>query len=129
MTADPPPRERPGAYADPQHAETAEAPLPPVRVADYESASEVLKALTAPIRLALVDALADGPRCVHELVEALGVTQPLVSQHLKVLRAARLIDTTPRGREVEYRLVDDHVTHVVRDTVAHAAERHRSGGA
>ena len=124
MTAEQPPSGQ-EEYADPQHADTVAAPLPPVRVGDYESASEVLKALTAPIRLALVDALADGPRCVHELVEALGVAQPLVSQHLKVLRAARLVDTTPRGREVEYRLVDDHVTHVVRDTVAHAAERHR----
>ncbi|MDX6287062.1 MAG: ArsR family transcriptional regulator, zinc-responsive transcriptional repressor [Frankiales bacterium] len=97
-------------------------PLAPVNVAAYEPASEVLRALTASIRLALVDILSAGPRCVHELVDALGVPQPLVSQHLKVLRAADLVATSRRGREIVYRLVDEHVSHVVRDTVAHAAE-------
>jgi len=101
-------------------------PLAPIDVGSYDAASELLRALTAPVRLALVDALADGPRCVHELVDALGIAQPLVSQHLKVLRGARLVDTMKRGREVVYRLVDDHVSHVVRDTVTHAAERHRT---
>ena len=40
------------------------------------------------MRLALVDLLSEAPRCVHELVGALDVPQPLVSQHLKVLRSA-----------------------------------------
>jgi ArsR family transcriptional regulator, zinc-responsive transcriptional repressor len=101
-------------------------PIPAVEVSDYDAASELLRALTAPIRLALVDALTQGPRCVHELVDALGISQPLVSQHLKVLRGAGVVDTTPRGREVVYRIVDEHVSHVVRDTVAHAAERRRA---
>src|SRR3954470_15473104 len=67
------------------HDATVGDPLDPIDVASYDAASELLRALTAPVRLALVDALADGPRCVHELVDALGITQPLVSQHLKVL--------------------------------------------
>jgi DNA-binding transcriptional ArsR family regulator len=104
-----------------EHHESGPA-LAAVDVGSYGQASELLRALTAPIRLALVDILADGPRCVHELVDALGVPQPLVSQHLKVLRAADLVATSRRGREMVYRLVDEHVSHVVRDTVAHAAE-------
>jgi DNA-binding transcriptional ArsR family regulator len=88
----------------------------------YEPAAALLKALVAPMRLALVDLLAEAPRCVHELVGALDVPQPLVSQHLKVLRSAGLVATTRRGREVVYRLADDHVAHVVRDAVAHARE-------
>jgi DNA-binding transcriptional ArsR family regulator len=110
---------------EPHDASAAPEPLAAADVSSYEAASELLRALTAPIRLALVDALTSGPRCVHELVDALGVAQPLVSQHLKVLRSAGVVDTTPRGREVVYRIVDDHVSHVVRDTVAHAAERRR----
>ena len=109
-----------GSHDD--HSDESGPPLAPVDVATYEPASELLRALTASIRLALVDLLADGPRCVHELVDALGVPQPLVSQHLKVLRSADLVATSKRGREVVYRLVDEHVSHVVRDTVAHAAE-------
>jgi DNA-binding transcriptional ArsR family regulator len=88
----------------------------------YEPAAALLKALVAPIRLALVDLLSDGPRCVHELVTALDAPQPLVSQHLKVLKSAGLVATNRRGREVVYRLADDHVAHVVRDAVAHAGE-------
>jgi DNA-binding transcriptional ArsR family regulator len=88
----------------------------------YDAAAALLKALVAPLRLALVDLLAEAPLCVHELVAALDVPQPLVSQHLKVLRSAGLVATTRRGREVVYRLADDHVAHVVRDAVAHAGE-------
>jgi ArsR family transcriptional regulator, zinc-responsive transcriptional repressor len=90
--------------------------------AGYEAAAALLKALVAPMRLALVDLLSEAPRCVHELVSALDMPQPLVSQHLKVLRSAGLVATTRRGREVVYRLADDHVAHVVRDAVAHARE-------
>ena len=88
----------------------------------YEPAAALLKALVAPMRLALVDLLSEAPHCVHELVGALDVPQPLVSQHLKVLKSAGLVATTRRGREVVYRLADDHVAHVVRDAVAHARE-------
>ncbi len=91
-------------------------------VDDLESASVLLRALASPHRLAIVRALADGPRCVHELVTALGVSQPLVSQHLRVLRAADLVGAERRGREMAYALADHHVTHIVEDAVAHAGE-------
>lgn len=97
-------------------------PLPMVDVEAYRAAGDLLRALTAPIRLAVVDLLAGGPRCVHDLVDALGVPQPLVSQHLKVLRAARLVSTTRRGREMVYALADDHVGHIVVDALRHAGE-------
>jgi DNA-binding transcriptional ArsR family regulator len=108
----------------PQPHETGALPvLAAVHLSDYEAASELLRALSAPLRLAIVDLLADAPRCVHELVESLGVTQPLASQHLKTLRAAGLVATQRRGREMVYRLVDDHVSHVARDTIAHSREQ------
>jgi ArsR family transcriptional regulator, zinc-responsive transcriptional repressor len=103
----------------------ADPGLPGIRQVDptgYDAAAALLKALVAPMRLALVDLLSEAPRCVHELVGAVGAPQPLVSQHLKVLKSAGLVATTRRGREVVYRLADDHVAHVVRDAVAHAGE-------
>ncbi|MEX2289570.1 MAG: metalloregulator ArsR/SmtB family transcription factor [Mycobacteriales bacterium] len=90
--------------------------------ARYEPAVELLKALAAPVRLAAVEELTHGPRCVHELVELLDVAQPLVSQHQRVLRAAGLVTAGRRGREVEYTLADDHVVHVVLDVLRHADE-------
>jgi ArsR family transcriptional regulator, zinc-responsive transcriptional repressor len=104
------------------HADSGVGEVRRVDPTQYDAASALLKALVAPMRLALVDLLSDAPRCVHELVGALDAPQPLVSQHLKVLKSAGLVATTRRGREVVYRLADDHVAHVVRDAVAHAGE-------
>lgn len=95
---------------------------------DIAAASELLSALAAPLRLSIVALLDEhGTLCVHELVEALDVAQPLVSQHLRVLRGARLVVGERRHREVHYRLVDNHVGHIVRDAVEHAA--HTAGTA
>lgn len=87
-----------------------------------EPAVELLKSLASPVRLALVAELTDGPLCVHELVERVGVSQPLTSQHLRVLRGAGLVRAGRRGREVEYELTDEHVSHLVRDLLRHAEE-------
>lgn len=90
----------------------------------YQPASELLRALAATIRVAIVTELAKhGKRYVHELVDALGVPQPLVSQHLRVLRASAVVRAERHGREIAYSLVDQHVASIVADAVAHAGER------
>ena len=70
----------------------------------------------------IVAALGTEPRCVHELVDRLDVSQPLVSQHLRVLRGARLVSTQRRGKEVVYTLTDDHVSHIATDALRHVQE-------
>lgn len=89
---------------------------------DFEAAGELLRALAAPLRIAIVTELGGGERCVHELVDALGVSQPLVSQHLRVLRAAGVVRGQRRGREIAYALADAHVAHIVADAVSHSTE-------
>src|SRR3712207_9350261 len=87
----------------------AHAPAPTTRTvpADVQAASELLTALASPVRLSIVALLDEhGSRRVHELVDALGVPQPLVSQHLRVLRSAGLVAGARRHREVDYRLGD-----------------------
>jgi DNA-binding transcriptional ArsR family regulator len=85
-------------------------------------AGDLLRALAAPVRIAIVLQLRDADRCVHELVAALDVAQPLISQHLRVLKTAGVVHGDRRGREVVYRLVDDHLAHIVIDAVAHVQE-------
>lgn len=95
----------------------------PMTVPDrHDAAAGLLRALANPHRIRIVELLAAEPRCVHELVEELGVDQPLVSQHLRVLREARLLDADRRGREKVYSLVDDHIAHIVGDAITHANE-------
>jgi ArsR family transcriptional regulator, zinc-responsive transcriptional repressor len=91
--------------------------------ADLEPVSALFKALGSPLRLAVLTDLDEaGPLCVHELVSRLGVPQPLVSQHLRVLREADLVRGVRRGKEIAYEIADVHVAHVVRDAVWHARE-------
>jgi ArsR family transcriptional regulator, zinc-responsive transcriptional repressor len=103
-----------------EHGSLRYPPPPPREILD--AAGELLRALAAPVRIAIVLQLRESQRCVHELVDALGVPQPLVSQHLKILKAAGVVAGERSGREVLYRLADHHLAHIVVDAVAHAAE-------
>lgn len=87
-----------------------------------DTAGDLLRALAAPVRIAIVLELREASRCVHELVDVLMVPQPLVSQHLRILKAAGVVAGERTGREVHYRLVDDHLAEIVLAAVAHAGE-------
>jgi ArsR family transcriptional regulator len=82
----------------------------------------LLRALGTPHRLAIVLELSEAPRCVHDLVDGLGISQSLASQHLRVLRTAGLVTAARRGKETVYSLADDHVAHIARDALVHGSE-------
>src|SRR3977135_169982 len=90
-----------------RHHGTPAQELPPREVLD--TAGDLLRALAAPVRIAIVLQLHEASCCVHELVDALAVPQPLVSQHLRILKAAGGVAGERAGREVMYRLVDHHL--------------------
>jgi ArsR family transcriptional regulator, zinc-responsive transcriptional repressor len=94
--------------------------LPPRDILD--TAGDLLRALAAPVRIAIVLELHESAHCVHELVDALAVPQPLVSQHLRILKSAGVVAGVRSGREVMYRLVDHHLADIVVAAVTHAAE-------
>jgi DNA-binding transcriptional ArsR family regulator len=105
------------------------SPSPPrlVSDSDLQDACELLRALGTPHRLAIILELAEGERCVHELVEGLGISQSLASQHLRVLRTTGLVTAARRGKETVYTLADDHVAHIARDALTHGGEHgHRA---
>ncbi len=86
------------------------------------AAAELFKVLGHESRLWLLRLLAEEPRTVGALVDATGTSQPLVSQHLRTLRQSGLVTATRTGREVTYRVTDEHVAHVVADALAHVRE-------
>ncbi len=61
-------------------------------------------ALGDPTRRAIFERLAERPRAVGELARELPVSRPAVSQHLKVLKEARLVTDRPAGTRRVYRL-------------------------
>ncbi|HWL43744.1 MAG TPA: metalloregulator ArsR/SmtB family transcription factor [Ilumatobacter sp.] len=92
-------------------------------MSELEAAAELLKAFAHPLRLAIVLEVRNEERCVHDLVTALDAGQPLVSQHLRVLRQAGVLVGRRRGREIIYSIADDHVVHIALDAIEHANER------
>ncbi len=77
-----------------------------------------LKALAEPLRWQIVERLAGEELCVCHLVEDLGVAQPLVSHHLKVLRAAGLVESERYRQWVYYRLRPDALAALVQAVAA-----------
>jgi ArsR family transcriptional regulator len=66
--------------------------------------ARVCKTMAHPVRLALLNALREGERSVSDLAVAIGAAQPLVSQHLAVLRNQGLLRTRRSGNEIYYNI-------------------------
>lgn len=67
-------------------------------------ARALLRALSDPLRLQVIEALGSGERCVCDLTADLGLAQSRLSFHLKVLKDAGLLADRQEGRWVYYRL-------------------------
>lgn len=76
----------------------------------YEQVARVSKALAAPKRLELLDLLCQGPRTVEDVADQAGISVANASQHLRILRAAQLVDADKKGLFVEYRVADPKVS-------------------
>lgn len=66
--------------------------------------ADAFNAVAEPRRREILDALADGERPVNDLVDILGLAQPQVSKHLRVLREVGLVAVRDEGRQRMYRL-------------------------
>jgi DNA-binding transcriptional ArsR family regulator len=66
--------------------------------------TDAFNAVAEPRRRQILDALSAGERSVNELVQALGLAQPQVSKHLRVLREVGAVDVREDGRQRLYRL-------------------------
>ncbi len=66
--------------------------------------ADVFTALASPVRREILMSLRRGPKGVTELAQGFAIGRPAVSEHLQVLRKARLVKEEPRGRERYYHL-------------------------
>ena len=80
--------------------------------------AEFFKALAHPLRIRILEVLQTRERSVQELQELLGVEQPIVSQHLAVLRAKHIVRGRKEGTAVRYAVRDP----LVRDLLAVARQ-------
>src|SRR5437868_8545485 len=89
----------------------------------YEQFARVGKALANPHRLELLDVLAQGERTVEALAEETGMPLANASQHLQILRMARLVETRRVGVSIYYRLASDAVS-LLWLSLRHVGEEH-----
>jgi DNA-binding transcriptional ArsR family regulator len=75
-----------------------------LRMARAATTADAFNAVAEPRRRQILDALAGGERPVNDLVRALGLGQPQVSKHLRVLREVGVVDVRDHGRQRLYRL-------------------------
>jgi len=66
-------------------------------------------ALSHPLRQKILDALQSAPSTVRELTDRFDTSQPVMSQHLKVLRDAGLVNATPQGTSRLYRIEEAQI--------------------
>lgn len=70
----------------------------------FEKQAEIAKAIAHPLRIAIVDFLADGEQCVCDIAEYVGSERSNVSRHLSVMFNSGLLDYRKEGLNVIYRL-------------------------
>jgi DNA-binding transcriptional ArsR family regulator len=70
----------------------------------YKRRAQIIKAMAHPSRLAMLDALSEGERCVCDLQKIVGSDMSTVSKHLTVMKAAGLVEDRKEGLWVHYRL-------------------------
>lgn len=84
--------------------------------------AEMFRLMSDPTRLKIILACLDAPAAVGEMADRLGISASLVSHHLRLLRAARLLQADRRGRQVFYVVGDEHIRSMLSDMVDHVAE-------
>ncbi|HEY5990568.1 MAG TPA: metalloregulator ArsR/SmtB family transcription factor [Streptosporangiaceae bacterium] len=89
-------------------------------------ADELLRALADPLRARIVEMLADEQLCTCHLAGLTGARQTNVSNHLRVLREAGLVETEPAGRYTYYRLRPEALTALAGHYAALAARAERA---
>lgn len=81
---------------------------------DFETYSEIFKALAHPLRLKIACGLMKKDECcVSVMVEKLGVAQPTVSQHLNILKNANVVEGYRKGNQICYKITNKQVKKII----------------
>ena len=84
---------------------------------DYESYANVMKALSDPKRVKILDMLSSGDLCACDILEKFDFTQPTLSHHIKVLVQADLVTVEKVGTWHHYSLNEAKINQLVTDTI------------
>jgi ArsR family transcriptional regulator len=83
-----------------------------------EDQARFLRCIGEPTRLQILGQLAEGERCVGELVGILNKEQSLISHHLKALKECNIVKERQEGQRVYYKLADARLARLISDCEA-----------
>lgn len=95
---------------------------PPRESGDFAGLSELFAALADEVRVKILYLLSRDELCTCELADALGLSLPAVSHHLRLLRVMRLVKYRREGKLVHYSLADDHIVQLIKVAQEHCEE-------
>ena len=84
--------------------------------------ADMFQLMSDPSRLRVILECLHTPTSVGDMAAALGLSTSLVSHHLRLLRAGRLIQAERKGTRVFYLITDDHIRRVLIDMASHVVE-------
>ena len=84
--------------------------------------ADLFRLMGDPSRLSIILKCLHSPISVGEIASALGLSPSLVSHHLRLLRAARILRAERRGKHMFYSAADAHIECVISDMMAHVGE-------
>lgn len=80
---------------------------------EHRFKSKFFKALSDPVRLEILEFLRDGEKCVCEIIPHLGLIQPVVSRHLRILKDAGIVKFRKDGNRRLYSVTDAKVYRII----------------
>lgn len=103
-------------------------PVPALAPEELAEVAEILRVMGEPSRLRILLACLERPGAVGELAARVGIPRSLVSHHLRMLRASRLLRAERSGKQVIYSVLDDRVRCIVVDLANHVLDMPESEG-
>ncbi len=93
-----------------------------MKTVDFNRLTDFLKIMGDPTRLRLIFLLSEKEACVSELADQLNATQSVVSHHLKILKAHKLVIRRREGKQIFYSIADSHVSLIAKIGWEHIKE-------
>ncbi len=88
----------------------------------FESAADLFRVMSAPMRLKIINSLCDGEKNVSYLLTQVDTTQPNMSQHLNTLYQAGIVGKRRDGVQIFYRIIDPRIVSIC-EAVCHEIAR------
>jgi len=92
----------------------------------FESAADLFRVMSAPMRLKIINCLCDGEKNVSYLLTQVETTQPNMSQHLNTLYQAGILGKRREGVQIFYRIIDQRIVSIC-EAVCHEINRKING--